>query len=51
MLVLETGVTIRREYAGGTATQASARDLHVSWEGVGAPESAFDYRCKVETRP
>ena len=30
MLVLETVVRIRREYAGGKAIKAIARDLHVS---------------------
>lgn len=50
MLVLETVVRIRREYAGGKAIKAIARDLHVSRKvirkAIRAPEGAFDYQRK-----
>ena len=52
MLVLETVVRIRREYAGGKAIKAIARDLHVSRKvirkAIRAPEGAFDYQRKVQ---
>ncbi|HKU08242.1 MAG TPA: IS21 family transposase [Bradyrhizobium sp.] len=55
MLVLETVVRIRREYAGGKAIKAIARDLHVSRKvirkAIRAPEGAFDYRRKVQPLP
>ncbi|CAH0354292.1 hypothetical protein SPH9361_02951 [Sphingobium sp. CECT 9361] len=55
MLVLETVVRIRREYAGGKAIKAIARDLHVSRKvirkAVRAPEGAFDYQRKVQPLP
>ena len=51
MLILETVVRIRREYAGGKAIKAIARDLHVSRKvirkAIRAPEGAFDYQRKV----
>lgn len=55
MLVLETVVWIRREYAGGKAIKAIARDLHVSRKvirkAIRAPEGAFDYQRKVQPLP
>lgn len=55
MLVLETVVRIRREYAGGKAIKAIARDLHVSRKvvrkAIRAPEGVFDYRRKVQPLP
>ncbi len=55
MLVLETVVRIRREYAGGKAIKAIARDLHVSRKvirkAIRAPEGAFDYQRKVQPLP
>jgi transposase len=55
MLVLETVLRIRREYAGGNAIKAIARDLHVSRKvirkAVRAPEGAFDYQRKVQPLP
>ena len=55
MLVLETVLRIRREYAGGKAIKAIARDLHVSRKvirkAVRAPEGAFDYQSKVQPLP
>lgn len=55
MLVLETVLRIRREYAGGKAIKAIARDLHVSRKvirkAVRAPEGAFDYQRKVQPLP
>jgi len=55
MLILETVVRIRREYAGGKAIKAIARDLHVSRKvirkAIRAPEGAFDYQRKVQPLP
>jgi len=55
MLVLETVLRIRREYAGGKAIKAIARDLHVSRKVIRkagrAPEGAFDYQRKVQPLP
>jgi len=55
MLVLETVVRIRREYAGGKAIKAIARDLRVSRKvirkAIRAPEGAFDYQRKVQPLP
>ncbi|TYB81178.1 transposase, partial [Oceaniovalibus sp. ACAM 378] len=55
MLVVETVVRIRREYAGGKAIKAIARDLHVSRKvirkAIRAPEGAFDYHRAVQPRP
>src|SRR3546814_446463 len=55
MLVLETVVRIRREYAGGKAIKAIARDLHISRKvirkAIRAPEGAFDYQRKVQPLP
>ncbi len=55
MLILETVLRIRREYAGGKAIKAIARDLHVSRKvirkAVRAPEGAFDYQRKVQPLP
>ena len=55
MLVLETVVRIRREYAGGKAIKAIARDLHVSRKvirkAIRAPEGAFDYQRKIQPLP
>lgn len=55
MLVLETVVRIRREYAGGKAIKAIARDLHVSRKvirkAIRAREGAFDYQRKVQPLP
>ena len=55
MLVSETVVPIRREFAVGKAIKAIARDLHVSRKvirkAVRAPEGAFDYRRKVQPHP
>jgi transposase len=55
MLVLETIVRIRRDYAGGTALGAIARDLHVSRKiirkAIQAPEGASDYQRKVQLLP
>ena len=55
MLVLERVLRIRREYAGGKAIKAIARDLHVSRKvirkAVRAPEGAFDYQRKVQPLP
>ena len=55
MFVLETVVRIRREYAGGKAIKAIARDLHVSRKvirkAIRAPEGAFDYRRKIQPLP
>ncbi|MDK2770576.1 IS21 family transposase [Sphingopyxis sp. SE2] len=55
MLVLETVVRIRREYAGGKAIKAIARDLHVSRKvirkAIRAPEGTFDYQRKVQPLP
>jgi len=55
MLVVETVVRIRREYAGGKAIKAIARDLHVSRKvirkAIRAPEGAFDYHRAVQPLP
>jgi transposase len=55
MLILETVVRILREYAGGKAIKAIARDLHVSRKvsrkAIRAPEGAFDYQRKVQPLP
>ncbi|ABQ71602.1 hypothetical protein Swit_4985 (plasmid) [Rhizorhabdus wittichii RW1] len=52
---METVLRIRREYAGGKAIKAIARDLHVSRKvirkAVRAPEGAFDYQRKVQPLP
>ncbi len=55
MLVLETVVRIRREYAGDKAIKAIARDLRVSRKvirkAIRAPEGAFDHRRKIQPLP
>lgn len=55
MLMLETVVRIRREYAGGKAIKAIARDLRLSRKvvrkAVRAPEGAFNYGRKVQPLP
>src|SRR3546814_8870432 len=55
MLFLETVVRIRREYAGGKAIKAIARDVQVSRKvirkAIRAPEGAFDYQRKVQPLP
>jgi transposase len=52
VLVLETILGIWREYAGGKAIKAIARNLHVSRKvvrkAVRAQEGAFDYQRKVQ---
>lgn len=52
MLVLETVIRIRGEYAGG---KAITRDLHISRKvirkAIRAPEGAFDYQRKVQPLP
>lgn len=55
MLVVETVVRIRREYAGGKAIKAIARDLRLSRKvvrkAIRAPEGAFDYHGTVQPLP
>ena len=55
MLVLETVVRVRREYAGSKAIKAIARDLHVSRtviaKTIRAPQGAFDYQRKGHPLP
>ncbi|WP_084690915.1 IS21 family transposase [Sphingomonas sp. SRS2] len=55
MLVVETVVRIRREYAGGKAIKAIARDLRLSRKvvrkAIRAPEGAFDYHRSVQPLP
>jgi transposase len=55
MLVVETVVRVRREYAGGKAIKAIARDLHLSRKvvrkAIRAPEGAFDYHRTVQPLP
>jgi transposase len=55
MLIVETVVRIRREYAGGKAIKAIARDLRLSRKvvrkAIRAPEGAFNYERKVQPLP
>ena len=55
MLVVETVVRIRREYAGGKPIKAIARDLRLSRKvvrkAIRAPEGAFDYHRAVQPLP
>ena len=55
MLVVETVVRIRREYAAGKPIKAIARDLKLSRKvvrkAVRAPEGAFSYRREVQPLP
>jgi hypothetical protein len=56
MLVVETVVRVRREYAGGKPIKAIARDLRLSRKvvrkaTVRAPEGSFDYHRSVQPLP
>ena len=55
MLVVETVVRIRREYASGKALKAISRDLKLSRKvvrkAVRSPEGAFSYRRGVQPLP
>ena len=55
MLVVETVVRIRREYAAGKPIKAIARDLKLSRKvvrkAVRAPEGAFSYKREVQPFP
>ena len=55
MLIVETVVRIRREYAGGKAIKAIARDLRLSRKvvrkAIRAPDGAFNYEHKVQPLP
>ena len=55
MLVVETVVRIRREYAAGKPIKAIARDLRLSRKvvrkAVRAPEGAFTYKREVQPLP
>ena len=55
MLVVETVVRIRREYAAGKPMKAIARDLRLSRKvvrkAVRAPEGAFAYKRQVQPLP
>jgi hypothetical protein len=56
MLVVETVVRIRREYASGKAIKAIARDPRLSRKvvvrkAIRAPEGAIDYRRTVQPLP
>ena len=55
MLVVETVVRIRREYASGKPIKAIARDLRLSRKvvrkAVRSPEGAFTYRREVQPLP
>jgi hypothetical protein len=55
MLIVETVVRIRREYAGGKAIKAIARDLRLSRKvvrkAIRAPEGAFNYERRVQPLP
>ncbi len=55
MLVVETVVRIRREYAGGKPIKEIARDLRLSRKvvrkAIRAPEGAFDYHRSVQPLP
>ena len=55
MLVVETVVRIRREFAGGKPIKAIARDLRLSRKvvrkAIRAPEGAFDYHRAVQPLP
>ena len=55
MLVVETVVRIRREYAAGKPMKAIARDLRLSRKvvrkAVRAPEGAFTYKREVQPQP
>lgn len=55
MLVVETVVRIRREYAAGKPIKAIARDLRLSRKvvrkAVRAPEGAFTYKREVQPQP
>lgn len=55
MLVLETVLKIRREFAAGKAIKAISRDLHLSRKvvrkAIRAPEAEFSYRRTVQPLP
>src|SRR5471030_1199692 len=55
MLVVETVVGIRREYAAGKPIREISRDLRLSRKvvrkAVRAPEGAFTYRRAVQPQP
>jgi hypothetical protein len=55
MLVVETVVRIRREYAAGKPIKAIARDLRLSRKvvrkAVRSPEGAFTYKREVQLQP
>lgn len=55
MLVLETVLKIRREFAAGKAMKAIARDLHLSRKvvrkAIRGPEADFAYRRVVQPLP
>ncbi|NIJ67273.1 transposase [Sphingomonas leidyi] len=55
MLVVETVVRVRREYAAGKPIKAIARDLRLSRKvvrkAIRAPEGAFDYHRVVQPLP
>ena len=55
MLIVETVVRVRREYAAGKPIKAIARDLHLSRKvvrkAIRAPEGAFDYHRTVQPLP
>ena len=55
MLVLETVLKIRREFAAGKAMKAIARDLHVSRrvvrKAIREPDAEFSYRRAVQPLP
>jgi transposase len=55
MLVLETVLKIRREFAAGKALKAIARDLHLSRrvvrKAIREPEAEFSYRRAVQPLP
>lgn len=55
MLVVDTVIRFRREYAKGRAITATARDLRLSRtvvrKAIRAPEGAFDYHRTVQPLP
>ena len=55
MLVLETVLKVRREFAAGKAMKAIARDLHLSRrvvrKAIREPEAEFSYRRSVQPLP
>ncbi len=55
MLVVETVVRVRRDYAGGKPIKAIARDLRLSRKvvrkAIRAPEGSFDYHRSVQPLP